>query len=70
MIAGLLNILAIYDAYSGPLSIPISGRRKGEGENTEGEASADKSAATKAEKQASSSAADAKPASPASRDKT
>lgn len=28
MIAGLLNILVIYDAFSGPLSIPISGRRK------------------------------------------
>lgn len=28
MIAGLLNILVIYDAYSGPLSIPISGRKK------------------------------------------
>lgn len=30
MIAGLLNILVIYDAYSGPLGIPISGRRKEE----------------------------------------
>lgn len=28
MIAGLLNILVIYDAYAGPLAIPISGRRK------------------------------------------
>ena len=28
MIAGLLNILVIYDAYAGPLGIPISGRRK------------------------------------------
>lgn len=28
MIAGLLNILVIYDAYSGPLSTPISGRKK------------------------------------------
>ncbi|QDV61285.1 DUF6677 family protein [Crateriforma conspicua] len=27
MIAGLLNILVIYDAYAGPLSIPISGRK-------------------------------------------
>ncbi len=26
MIAGLLNILVIYDAYAGPLAIPISGR--------------------------------------------
>lgn len=30
MIAGLLNILVIYDAYAGPLGIPISGRRKEE----------------------------------------
>ena len=29
VIAGLLNILVIYDAYGGPLSIPISGRKKG-----------------------------------------
>ena len=28
VIAGLLNILVIYDAYGGPLSTPISGRRK------------------------------------------
>ena len=28
MIAGLLNILVIYDAYAGPLGIPISGRRR------------------------------------------
>ena len=28
MIAGLLNILVIYDAYGGPLSIPISGKKK------------------------------------------
>ena len=28
MIAGLLNILVIYDAFSGPLAVPISGRRK------------------------------------------
>ena len=28
MIAGLLNILVIYDAYAGPLAIPISGKRK------------------------------------------
>lgn len=27
MIAGLLNILVIYDAYAGPLGIPISGRK-------------------------------------------
>ncbi|MGV3484846.1 MAG: DUF6677 family protein [Planctomycetaceae bacterium] len=30
IIAGLLNILVIYDAYAGPLGIPISGRRKTE----------------------------------------
>jgi len=28
VIAGLLNILVIYDAYGGPLGIPISGRKK------------------------------------------
>lgn len=28
VIAGLLNILVIYDAYGGPLSIPISGRKQ------------------------------------------
>ena len=27
MIAGLLNLLAIYDAYGGPLLVPISGRK-------------------------------------------
>lgn len=32
MIAGLLNILVIYDAYSGPLAVPISGRKKKEDE--------------------------------------
>jgi hypothetical protein len=41
MIAGLLNILVIYDAYSGPLGIPISGRRK-EDESPEAAASSDK----------------------------
>jgi hypothetical protein len=30
MIAGLLNILAIYDAYAGPLATPISGKRREE----------------------------------------
>ncbi len=30
MIAGLLNILVIYDAYSGPLTVPISGRKEKE----------------------------------------
>ncbi|MEM9367501.1 MAG: DUF6677 family protein [Planctomycetota bacterium] len=28
MIAGLLNLLVIYDAYGGPLSLPISGKRQ------------------------------------------
>ncbi|TWU33009.1 DUF6677 family protein [Novipirellula artificiosorum] len=28
VIAGLLNILVIYDAYGGPLAVPISGKRK------------------------------------------
>ena len=27
VIAGLLNILVIYDAYGGPLAVPISGKR-------------------------------------------
>lgn len=30
MIAGLLNFLVIYDAFGGPLAVPISGRRKDE----------------------------------------
>ncbi len=30
MIAGLLNLLAIYDAYGGPLLVPISGRKSKE----------------------------------------
>lgn len=34
VIAGLLNILVIYDAYGGPLAVPISGRRKGEEEES------------------------------------
>ncbi|MCO8122408.1 hypothetical protein NHH03_11730 [Stieleria sp. TO1_6] len=33
MIAGLLNILVIYDAYSGPLAVPISGRKKTDDED-------------------------------------
>lgn len=32
VIAGLLNILVIYDAYGGPLAVPISGRKKDEQE--------------------------------------
>ena len=28
VIAGMLNILVIYDAYGGPLAVPISGRKK------------------------------------------
>lgn len=31
VIAGLLNILVIYDAYGGPLAVPISGRKKEKG---------------------------------------
>lgn len=44
MIAGLLNILVIYDAYSGPLSVPISGRKEkdGEGEASEEETTNEK----------------------------
>lgn len=38
MIAGLLNILVIYDAYSGPLAIPISGRKKPEKDESDDDA--------------------------------
>ena len=36
VIAGLLNILVIYDAYGGPLAVPISGRKKESEENKQG----------------------------------
>lgn len=39
MIAGLLNILVIYDAYAGPLAVPISGRKKPEDGQSEDEPS-------------------------------
>lgn len=32
VIAGLLNILVIYDAFGGPLAVPISGRKKDDDE--------------------------------------
>ncbi len=35
VIAGLLNILVIYDAYGGPLAVPISGRKKESEEESE-----------------------------------
>ncbi len=35
VIAGLLNILVIYDAYGGPLAVPISGRKKEEESDAE-----------------------------------
>ncbi|MDA9777174.1 hypothetical protein N9D38_01940 [Rubripirellula sp.] len=35
VIAGLLNILVIYDAYGGPLSVPISGRKREEETETD-----------------------------------
>lgn len=38
MIAGLLNILAIYDAYAGPLSTPISGKRRDDDAESEDDA--------------------------------
>ncbi|WP_235952149.1 DUF6677 family protein [Crateriforma spongiae] len=41
MIAGLLNILVIYDAYAGPLSIPISGRKGRERAKDDGDESAE-----------------------------
>jgi hypothetical protein len=40
VIAGLLNILVIYDAYGGPLAVPISGKRK-EPDDKEGESEGD-----------------------------
>ncbi len=40
VIAGLLNILVVYDAYGGPLAVPISGRKK-EPEADEEEPAAD-----------------------------
>jgi len=42
VIAGLLNILVIYDAYGGPLSVPISGRKKEPDEETEAPDGAEK----------------------------
>ncbi|WP_233148234.1 DUF6677 family protein [Rhodopirellula sp. MGV] len=47
MIAGLLNILVIYDAYSGPLSVPISGRKKKDDEDEPAEAASGDQADTK-----------------------
>ncbi len=44
MIAGLLNILVIYDAYAGPLGIPISGRKRKDEDDTP--AAADRAAKT------------------------
>lgn len=35
VIAGLLNILVIYDAFGGPLAIPISGRKRDEEDGEE-----------------------------------
>ena len=37
VIAGLLNILVIYDAYGGPLAVPISGRKKDPDDESSGE---------------------------------
>jgi hypothetical protein len=51
VIAGLLNILVIYDAYGGPLAVPISGRRKAtehEGDSSEPESEATAAAANNA----------------------
>lgn len=47
MIAGLLNILVIYDAFSGPLSTPISGRKRDDNTPADGNAAAE-SSSTKA----------------------
>ncbi len=43
VIAGLLNILVIYDAYGGPLAVPISGRKKQETDADEGQLDSPKS---------------------------
>lgn len=54
MIAGLLNILVIYDAYAGPLAVPISGRKKGEEDDDEsqsGDAAAKKDDSHAADKE-------------------
>ncbi|MCG8650703.1 MAG: hypothetical protein MI861_12775 [Pirellulales bacterium] len=43
VIAGLLNLLVVYDAYGGPLAVPISGRKKpDEEEQEQGEAKKEK----------------------------
>ena len=42
VIAGLLNILVIYDAYGGPLAVPISGRKKDPDDDEDDESSGDK----------------------------
>ena len=43
VIAGLLNILVIYDAYGGPLAVPISGRKKKTDEESPDDSSPEKS---------------------------
>ena len=35
VIAGLLNVLVIYDAYGGPLAVPISGRKRDDQDSSE-----------------------------------
>jgi hypothetical protein len=35
MIAGLLNFLVVYDAFGGPLAVPISGRKKRDSKDSE-----------------------------------
>jgi hypothetical protein len=57
MIAGLLNILVIYDAYLGPLAIPISGRKKQTSDTTDSDAAAGDPGAAASPAAASPSAA-------------
>ena len=49
VIAGLLNILVIYDAYGGPLAVPISGRKKEKGKDKDDETDKEKGPEASAE---------------------
>ncbi|WP_047815614.1 DUF6677 family protein [Rhodopirellula islandica] len=49
MIAGLLNFLVVYDAFGGPLAVPISGRKKRESEQSENSPDNEEAAAQFAE---------------------
>ncbi|QDV41359.1 hypothetical protein Enr13x_11970 [Stieleria neptunia] len=66
MIAGLLNILVIYDAYAGPLAVPISGRKKKDGE-ADSEQDADSEQETTGQSEGGDSKATGEPRSEAKR---